>query len=240
MQKTSIICKYLVVLLMSVLTIHTVSAQKFSPSSYIAEHKEVAQELMKETGVPASVILGVAFHESAYGNSRIAKHLNNHFGIKGKNKSKVIRSAYKGYQSVKESYLDFVGLLKRRKATAPLFEDYSHENYQAWVKGIAKSGYSETRTWSAKVLATIERYDLDAIDAEVYRELEENRLAVNEVVQEKEDLLLQQMSLNIQEDVFDILNTQLIIRQNLSMEDLKIKSRLSANDLINSEQRSIL
>ena len=196
MQKTSIICKYLVVLLMCVLTSYQVNAQKFSPSSYIEEHKEIAQELMLETGVPASVILGVAIHESAYGNSRIAKHLNNHFGIKGKNSSKVIRSAYKGYGSVRDSYLDFVDLLKRRKTTAPLFEDNEQEDFQAWVKCIARSGYSVTKTWSSKVLSTINRYNLDAIDAEV----NQNQLwAAKEISREEDDLLLQQMAQNIQD-----------------------------------------
>ena len=96
---------------------------------------------MEETGVPASVILAVAIHESAYGNSRIARHLNNHFGIKGKNQSKTIRSAYKGYDTPLDSYRDFVGLLKRRKATQPLFEQHSSTDYQAWLLGIARSGY---------------------------------------------------------------------------------------------------
>src|SRR5690606_41281808 len=106
MQKTSI-RKYVIILLMFVFTVTTTIAQKFSPSSYIAEHKDLAQQLMNETGVPASVILAVAFHESAYGNSQVAKHLNNHFGIKGKNNSKKTRTAYKGYGSADEYYREF-------------------------------------------------------------------------------------------------------------------------------------
>jgi uncharacterized FlgJ-related protein len=56
---------------------------------------------MHQSGIPASIILGIAMHESANGNSAIAKNLNNQFGMKGgstsvyyKNKKKV-RSAYK-------------------------------------------------------------------------------------------------------------------------------------------------
>ena len=88
MQKSLISRMLLIMVLCFVCITATWGQQKFSPSSYIKEHKEVAQRLMRETGVPASVILAVAIHESAYGNSRIAKHLNNHFGIKGKNNSK--------------------------------------------------------------------------------------------------------------------------------------------------------
>lgn len=142
----------------------TFGQEKFSTSSYIQKHKEFAQQLMRETGVPASVILAVAIHESAYGNSRIAKNLNNHFGIKGSNNSKKIKSAYKGYNSVLASYNDFVDLLKRRKSTQSLFNDYNSKDYKSWVKGIARSGYSVTKDWSSKVLNTINRYNLNEFD----------------------------------------------------------------------------
>lgn len=153
----------MVLCLVSISTIF--GQQKFTISSYIEEHKKVAQQLMKETGVPASVILAVAIHESAYGNSRIAKNLNNHFGIKGKNNSKTIRSAYKGYGSVTNSYLDFIDLLKRRKSTQGLFEQKGSTDYNAWIKGISRSGYSATKGWSSKVLSTIDRYNLDDYDS---------------------------------------------------------------------------
>lgn len=145
----------------------TFAQKKYSPTSYVDTHKSAAQQLMRETGVPASVILAVAFHESAYGNSRIANYLNNHFGIKGKNNSTKIKSAYKGYDSVLASYRDFVGLLKRRKATQKLFNQHNSQDYESWVKGIARSGYSETGDWSRKVLSTIDRYDLDRYDEKI-------------------------------------------------------------------------
>lgn len=138
--------------------------QRITIHDYIDKYKSVAQQLMQETGVPASVILGIAIHESAYGNSRIARHLNNHFGIKGKNQSKTIKSAYKGYASIDESYRDFVGLLQRRRATQPLFEQCSSDDYQAWTAGIARSGYSVSSSWRAKVLAIITKYNLGDYD----------------------------------------------------------------------------
>ncbi len=142
-------------------------AQDYTTKSYIEKHSPAAQTLMRETGVPASVILAVAIHESAYGNSRIARYLNNHFGIKGKNNSKKIRSAYKGYGSVLDSYRDFVGLLQRRKSTQPLFDKHNSEDYKGWIKGIARSGYSETGDWSRKVISTIDTYDLEKYDEKI-------------------------------------------------------------------------
>lgn len=155
----------LLILVLCFTSVTTLLGQKkFSPSSYIAEHKKVAQQLMRETGVPASVILAIAIHESAYGNSRIATNLNNHFGIKGKNNSKKIKSAYKGYDSVLASYHDFIGLLQRRKSTQTLFDKNSSTDYSSWVRGIARSGYSATKDWSRKVIGTIDRYNLDELD----------------------------------------------------------------------------
>ncbi|HAK29038.1 MAG TPA: hemagglutinin, partial [Sphingobacterium sp.] len=92
-----------------------VSAQ--SNAAYVDKYSPIAKEMMEEHGVPASVILAIAMHESGNGGSRVAKNLNNHFGVKGKNNSTVIRSAYKGYRSVMDSYDDFVGIVKRKKTT---------------------------------------------------------------------------------------------------------------------------
>lgn len=235
MQQTGI-GKYIIVLLMFVFTVKMTIAQKFSPSSYIAEYKETAQQLMAETGVPASVILAIAIHESAYGNSKIAKHLNNHFGIKGKNNSRAINSAYKGYASVRESFLDFVGLLQRRKSTNQLFDNHSSEDYKSWVKGIARSGYSTTGDWSTKVLATIQRYDLADYD--------DNPILKAEVIRAdfvKEDILLAEMSKNMTRPSFDA-STMLVVksgdtlstiakRHRTSTDALKQKNRLSSSNL---------
>jgi flagellum-specific peptidoglycan hydrolase FlgJ len=156
--------KYLLVLFLSLSSVTYTFAQKFSPTSYVEEHKEIAQRLSREHGVPASVILAIAMHESANGNSKVAKHLNNHFGIKGKNNSKAIRSSYKGYSSILDSYHDFVALLKRRNATQKLFDKYEVVDYRAWVNGIARSGYSHSKSWKTQVLSMIRRYELDNLD----------------------------------------------------------------------------
>lgn len=146
------------------LNVASARSQDYTPTSYIEAFKDAAIAHMEEHGCPASVILAVAMHESANGNSRVARHLNNHFGIKGPNNSTAIRSAYKGYDSVEASYADFIAFLKRRKATRDLFGAYAPHEYERWVLGIARSGYATSSSWSAKVLATIRRYDLHQYD----------------------------------------------------------------------------
>src|SRR6201996_3477829 len=90
------------------------SAQKNTSQSYIEKFKDDAIRIMHESGVPASIILAVAMHESANGNSNIAQNLNNQFGVKGYNKTvyktqknKKVSTFYKHYNSVMESFEDF-------------------------------------------------------------------------------------------------------------------------------------
>ena len=141
----------------------TASAQT-SAYNYIEKHKEDAVKLMKDHGVPASIILAVAMHESANGTSVIARHLNNHFGMKGKNSSTKIKSSYRGYESVESSYQDFISLLKNRRQFSPLFNKLTHYDYKNWVWGIQRGGYAASRTWGSQVMATIKKFKLYQYD----------------------------------------------------------------------------
>jgi flagellum-specific peptidoglycan hydrolase FlgJ len=133
-------------------------------SKYIEKYKEEAIKKMNEYGVPASVILGVAIHESGSGTSKIAKYLNNHFGKKGKNDSKEIKSAYKGYDSVEESYDDFITTLKSHAQFNKLFDKYAVYDYKNWALGIQRGGYAASKTWASQVLAIINYYHLYQYD----------------------------------------------------------------------------
>lgn len=141
----------------------TASAQT-SASRYIEEHKDAAVKLMNLHGVPASVILAVAMHESANGTSKIARYLNNHFGMKGKNHSTKIKSSYRGYESVESSYQDFISLMKNRRQFSPLFDKYSDYDYKSWALGIQRGGYAASRTWASQVMATIKKFKLYEFD----------------------------------------------------------------------------
>ncbi len=133
-------------------------------NDYVNKFKDLAIRQTNQFGVPASVILGVAIHESANGKSKIARNLNNHFGVKGKNQVKTIRSAYKSYDSPADSYADFIRLLKDKPGFSKLFEKYTSYNHQAWVKGIQRGGYAQSSTWASQVLGIIRKYRLDQYD----------------------------------------------------------------------------
>ncbi|NEL47725.1 glucosaminidase domain-containing protein, partial [Escherichia coli] len=131
---------------------------------YIAANAYHAQYLMQRYGLPASIILGVAIHESAAGKSKIARYLNNHFGVKGSNSSTAISSAYRDYPSVDSSYAHFVSFLLKRKYFNVLFERYDPYDYKNWAYGIQRGGYASSRTWANQVLAIIKKYELFQYD----------------------------------------------------------------------------
>ena len=139
-----------------------VSATVFSQSKYIKKFRPLADSLGKVYGIPAGVILGVAIVESSAGEGRNAKLLNNHFGIVGKNSlmkgKKKIKTRYKYYPSATASYIDFCGLLSRRKFYSKLKKNL---NSTLWVDAISKSGYSELPSvWKQRVLSTIKKHRL--------------------------------------------------------------------------------
>lgn len=132
--------------------------------NYIAENLPLAQELMKENNIPASVILGIAIHESASGTSKIARYLNNHFGVKGSNNSSQIKSSYKDYESVEDSYLHFISFMHSRAAFNKLFDKYDKKDYLHWAKGIQKGGYAHSKAWASQVIGLIKKYELFKYD----------------------------------------------------------------------------
>lgn len=148
---------------LSLIVLGTLTAKAQSQTDlYVEKYKEAAMQTMEQHGIPASIVLGVAIHESATGTSRIAKYLNNHFGMKGNKGPKPIRSAYNGYESVDESYEDFAGFLKRRFGR--LFDRYSSTDYKSWALGIQRGGYAHSKTWASQVMAIIKKHRLYQYD----------------------------------------------------------------------------
>ncbi|WP_316735717.1 glucosaminidase domain-containing protein [Pedobacter aquatilis] len=147
-----------------ILLLLAITSKAQDTEEYITDHAEVAQNLMRDHKIPASLILAVAIHESAAGNSRIAQHLNNHFGVKGPNNNTEIRSAYRDYESDDESYNHFVEIMETRSPFNNLFEKYDQYDYQGWAKGIQRSGYAHSRTWASQVIALVRKYELYRYD----------------------------------------------------------------------------
>jgi len=124
--------------------------------AYIANHKAIATVLSKSYGIPAAVILAVAAVESSGGKGPVAKVLNNHFGMEGKNNfvnKKGHTSRYKQYANVFASYIDFCNVISRKRFYRRL---KNNEDSKAWVKAMSHAGYSEVpEEWENKVLGVL-------------------------------------------------------------------------------------
>jgi len=132
--------------------------------NYINDYSNIAVSLMNEHHVPASIILAVAMHESASGTSKIAKYLNNHFGLKGQNNSTQIKSSYKGFDTVEDSYKYFIGFLHTHPKFRSLFDKFTEYDYKNWAKGMQRSGYAANSVWSLQIIGLIKKYNLQEFD----------------------------------------------------------------------------
>lgn len=165
MKKTSL-------LLLLLLFAQPALAQRNTPQSYIEKYKDDAIRIMYLTGVPASIVLGIAMHESACGNSFLARTLNNQFGFKGnsrityKKHHKRHYTIYKKYDSVTASFNDFARMITQKKKFCELAQKYSRWDFEGWAHAIQHCGYAADRRWAKGVLACINKYQLFQFDGQ--------------------------------------------------------------------------
>jgi flagellum-specific peptidoglycan hydrolase FlgJ len=122
---------------------------------YLDKFQELSIKLMNETGIPASVILGVGMLESGMGTSRNARLLHNHFGIVGRNslakKHPTYRSKYREYKTDTASY-----------------ELKGKPEYAVWLDHMNRSGYSTAgHEWIKRVSNLIKKYKLYKLDSQM-------------------------------------------------------------------------
>lgn len=159
---------------------------------YIEQYKHIAVAEMDRTGIPASIKMAQGILESGVGESELANVAKNHFGIKcggevwqGESHyvwdDEVVKSCFRVYESAEESYIahsEFLLNPKKAFRYGVLFELEKHD-YKGWAKGLQKSGYATSKTYSKNLISIIERlelYKLDYLTVEVL-ELTENELA---------------------------------------------------------------
>jgi flagellum-specific peptidoglycan hydrolase FlgJ len=116
----------------------------------------MATKLMNEHYIPASIILGISMLESGYGTSKLSKNKNNFFGVKS-------GKYYRGYENDTASFKHFCEFISRKKFYSSLTKN-NNIDYKIWVDKIKNTGYSESETWSSKVLFYIKKYKLYELD----------------------------------------------------------------------------
>jgi len=147
-------------------------AQKNASEDYIRKYHKIAIVEMRTFGIPASITLAQGILESGNGNSKLSKKSNNHFGIKchkGWKGKKVYYDddekdeCFRKYKKVSDSYRDHSLFLKDRGRYSSLFE-LKTQDYKSWARGLKTAGYATNPEYADKLIALIERYDLDQYD----------------------------------------------------------------------------
>lgn len=129
---------------------------------------------MERYGIPASITMGQAILESGFGNGYLARVANNHFCIKCKSSwtGPTITHAddrpddcFRVYDSVEASFEDHAEFLSEGQRYAFLFA-YDSDDYKRWAHGLKKAGYATAADYGDRLIATIERYNLQLLDKE--------------------------------------------------------------------------
>ncbi len=169
----------ILILLISSLTLNTYNAEDVRKLDYVNQYKDLAIAEMYRSGIPASITLAQALHESNAGASPLAKNANNHFGIKCKSywkgqtymhydddynkKGELIQSCFRAYDTVVESYVDRSNFLRSSARYNVLFE-LDINDYSAWAKGLKDCGYATDPKYAEILIRLIKRYQLDVFD----------------------------------------------------------------------------
>ena len=148
-----------------------------STAEYIEEFAEMAQYEMRAFGIPASITLAQGILESGSGKGQLTKKTNNHFGIKchtgwqGEfdfHDDDAKGECFRKYNHPMFSFRDHSIFLASRSRYRFLF-NYRRDDYKKWAYGLRKAGYATDKKYPQKLIALIDRYNLDDYDEEVVR-----------------------------------------------------------------------
>ena len=142
---------------------------------YIETFKEIAQYEMRAFGIPASITLAQGILESGSGRGELTRKTNNHFGIKchagwdGEfdfHDDDAKGECFRKYNHPMFSFRDHSIFLSSRSRYKFLF-NFRRDDYKKWAYGLRQAGYATDKRYPQKLIALIERYDLDTYDKEV-------------------------------------------------------------------------
>lgn len=141
---------------------------------YVKRFAEVAQSEMEQYGIPASITLAQGLLESNVGESKLATHNKNHFGIKCFSRSckkghcsnftdDSHKDFFRIYKSSWESYRAHSLLLKSSDRYRSLFQLH-RQDYRGWAHGLTKAGYATDKQYGQKLINLIDDLGLHQYD----------------------------------------------------------------------------
>ena len=157
---------------------------KLAPQEFINKYKSIAINDALFSGIPPSIKLAQAALESGWDDSLLAREANNKFGIKSHNwggatynaathefygsERTDIKADFRAYGSPQESFIDHSNFLIQNPTYAPLFE-LDFLDYKGWARQLKASGYATSPTYSDKLIALVEKYNLQELDLDASR-----------------------------------------------------------------------
>ncbi len=200
--------------------------------AYVEKYKSVAKENMVNTGIPASITLGQAILESGAGSGPLSVQANNHFGIKchkewtGPSISYTDdeeNECFRKYDDPRDSFRDHSYFLTSRPRYEPLFQ-LEKDDYKEWAKGLKLAGYATDPKYPDKLIAIIERFQLNRYDAEVLgKEFVSTTISKQDIVYNDDTL---KYTVSKGDTLYSISK-----KFNISIEKLKKKNNLQDNTL---------
>jgi flagellum-specific peptidoglycan hydrolase FlgJ len=148
------------------------------PQDFIALIGPAAQASRLQTGIPASFVVAQAALESGWGESGLAKRAKNLFGIKAdrswagqritlntreflNQQWAVIPADWRAYPDWQACLVDHGQFLRSNKRYAVCF---SCTTGKAFAQAVAKAGYATDPRYADKLIAMIDKYQLEALD----------------------------------------------------------------------------
>ena len=139
---------------------------------YIGKYSALAVSEMRRTGVPASITLAQGLVESGAGESPLAVHANNHFGIKCHNDwqggtyykdDDREQECFRVFPTVEDSFRAHSDFLRERGRYQSLFE-LEPTDYKGWARGLKRAGYATDPLYADKLIKLIEELQLYRFD----------------------------------------------------------------------------
>ncbi len=205
------------------------SIPKDNVSAYVQEYAAIAQEEMRQYGIPASITLAQGVLESGAGNGELVKKANNHFGIKCHDwKGATVYhdddekgECFRKYSLPKFSYRDHSLFLTNRGRYSSLFK-LPKDDYKGWAKGLRAAGYATDKKYPDKLIRIVEKYQLYRYDGEVLGKEESD---YRKVVDKKD-----QHTVKKGETLY-----RLSKKYNISVEDLKKINSLDGDEIFEGQ-----
>ena len=154
----------------------TVSRASAGPrqADFVAQHSEAAAAVARESGIPASFMIGQAGHETGWGRAEIrhadGANAHNLFGIKASGgwtgkvaeittteyingEPRKMTARFRAYDSYADSFRDYARLISQSPRYEPVMDQL--HSVQGFASGLQQAGYATDPQYAAKLSRAI-------------------------------------------------------------------------------------